>query len=69
MFFEEYYTYLALRHRKVESKPTTLHHKTCPICDSKRVNIYYSNQLDKYICKKCMDRLLGEEGEINNENH
>jgi transposase-like protein len=48
---------------KIKQKPTTLHQKTCPICDSKRVNVYYSNQLDKYICKKCMDKLLDEKGE------
>ena len=51
-----------VRDIKFKSKPTTLHHKTCPICDSKRVNIYYSNQLDKYICKKCVDKLVGEKG-------
>lgn len=47
---------------KLKPKPTVLHQKTCPICDSKRVNIYYSNQLDKYMCKKCMDKSLREKG-------
>lgn len=56
-----YYDFL-LNDIKVKPKPTVLHHKTCPICDSKCVNVYYSNQLDKYICKKCMDNLLAEKG-------
>ena len=47
----------------LKPKPTVLHQKTCPICDSKRVNIYYSNQLDKYICRKCMDKSLTKGGE------
>lgn len=47
---------------KLKPKPTVLHQKTCPICNSRRVNIYYSNQLDKYICKKCMDKSLREKG-------
>lgn len=41
---------------KIKSKPTVLHQKTCPVCDSKRVNVYYSNAFDKYICKKCIDK-------------
>lgn len=56
-----YYDFL-LNDIKVKPKPTVLHHKTCPICDRKLVNVYYSNQLDKYICKKCMDKLLIEKG-------
>ena len=58
MFFNEVYTYFLLRDLKSKSKPkpTVLHQKTCPICDSKRVNVYYSNQLDKYICKKCIEK-------------
>ena len=43
---------------KFKSRPTVLHQKTCPECNRKRVNFYYSNQLVKYICKKCMDNLL-----------
>ena len=62
MFHEEYYDFL-IKDIKPKSKPIVLHQKTCPICDSKRVNIYYSNQLEKYICKKCMDKLLGKKGE------
>lgn len=61
LMFSEYYTFL-MNDIKVKPKPTTLHQKTCPICDRKLVNIYYSNQLDKYICKKCMDKLLEEKG-------
>lgn len=47
---------------KFKSKPTVLHQRTCPICDRKLVNIYYSNQLERYVCKNCMDKLLGEKG-------
>ena len=57
-----YYDFL-LSDIKVKPKPTVLHHKTCPICDRKLVNVYYSNQLEKYICKKCMDNLLAEKGD------
>ena len=56
------YTDFLTRGIKLKSKPTVLHQKTCPICDSKRVNVYYSNALDKYICKKCMDKSLKEKG-------
>lgn len=56
-----YYDFL-LNDIKVNPKPTVLHHKTCPICDRKLVNVYYSNQLEKYICKKCMDKLSAEKG-------
>ena len=45
-----------------KSKPIVLHRRTCPICDKKLVNVYYSNQLEKYICKNCMDKLLGAKG-------
>ena len=58
----DYYTPICGRSFKYKPKPTVLHHKTCPICESKRVNIYYSTQLDKYVCKKCMDKLLREKG-------
>lgn len=47
---------------KLKPKPIVLHQKTCPICDSKRVNIYYSDQLDKYMCKKCIDKSSREKG-------
>jgi transposase-like protein len=56
-----YYDFL-LKGIKIKPKPTVLHQKTCPICGRGRVNIYYSSQLDKYICKKCMDSLLDEKG-------
>lgn len=52
------------QHFKFKSKPTVLHHKTCPICDRKLVNVYYSNQIEKYICKNCMDKLLEEKGGV-----
>jgi transposase-like protein len=59
--FHGYYDVL-LKGIKIKPKPTVLHQKTCPICGRERVNIYYSSQLDKYICKKCMDSLLDEKG-------
>lgn len=62
MFFDGSYTDFLLRELKFRPKPTTLHHKTCPICDRKLVNIYYFNRLDKYVCKECMNKLL-EKGE------
>ena len=61
--FHGYYDFL-LHGIKVKSRPTVLHQKTCPICGNKRVNIYYSNQLDKYICRNCMDKLFGEKGGV-----
>lgn len=59
--FNGYYDFL-MNDIKVKSKPLTLHQKTCPTCNRKLVNVYYTYQLDKYICKKCMDKLLGEKG-------
>ena len=61
--FYGYYDFI-MNDIKFKAKPVTLYQKTCPICDKKRVNIYYSNQLDKYICKECMDKLLKEKGDI-----
>lgn len=59
--FHGYYDFL-LDNIKIKSTPTVLHQKTCPICDRKRVNIYYSNQLNKYICKACLDELVTNKG-------
>ena len=55
---------LIWRDIKSKSKPAVLHQKTCPICGSQRVNVYYSNQLDKYICKKCMDKPTSAKQEV-----
>lgn len=57
-YFNLYKSMHRTRHPKV-SKSTVLHQKTCPVCDSKRVNVYYSNQLETHICKKCTDKLAG----------
>ena len=46
---------------KRSGKPLTLHRKTCPNCDSKLVNLYYSAQAEKYMCKACLDKYLGKE--------
>lgn len=52
-----YYDFCA-RELKVKPRPTVLHQKTCPVCNRKLVNVYYSSQTDTYICKHCMDKLL-----------
>lgn len=60
LWFDGPYTSLyMLERKKLYRKPTVLHHQTCPICDAKRVNLYFSSQLEKYICKRCMDKLIG----------
>ena len=40
------------------SKPTVLHRMTCPCCDKKLVNLYFSASQDRYICKECLDKDL-----------
>lgn len=55
--FSGYYNFL-LNDIKIKPKSTVLHQKTCPICEAKLVNVYYSTQHDKYICKKCIDFLI-----------
>lgn len=56
------YTDFLWRDFKIKPRPTVLHERTCPDCNSKRVNVYYSAQLDKYICKKCRDKLSEQKG-------
>lgn len=48
---------------KRSGKPLTLHRRTCPTCDSKLVNLYYSAQAEKYMCKACLDKGLAERSE------
>ena len=48
---------------KFRPKPTVLHTSTCFDCNRQLVNLYYSAQLDRYICKKCMDKFMNEKGE------
>lgn len=55
------------QYRKHKTRPTVLHHQTCSQCDRKLVNVYYSAQLEGYICKQCMDILLAK-GKDNAEN-
>ena len=43
---------------KLKSKPTVLHRMTCPCCDKKLVNLYFSASQGKYICKECLDKDL-----------
>ena len=54
--------------RRRFTKPTTIHRATCPHCDRKLVNVYYSSQIDKYICRECMSVLLGEKEKEKNMN-
>ena len=53
---------------KLKSKPTVLHRKTCPCCDRKLVNLYFSASQDKYICKECLDKTL-KRGDNNDERY
>ena len=46
-------------------RPTVLHRQTCPICNRKLVNTYYSSQAKKYMCKKCLDEYLQKESDNN----
>lgn len=41
---------------KPKPKPTVLHRMTCPCCDRKLVNLYFSAFQDKYICKECLEK-------------
>lgn len=47
---------------RLKPMPTTLHQRTCTDCGRTLVNIYYSAQLDRYICKKCIDSFMNEKG-------
>ena len=49
-------------------KPTVLHRRTCPNCGKKLVNLYYSAQAERYICKECLDAILTKGGENDNAN-
>ena len=48
---------LARRYRK----PVKIHRATCPSCNKKLVTLYFSAHSEKYICKQCVDRLMGKE--------
>ena len=41
---------------KRSPRPKALHHKTCPDCGRKRVNLYYSAESEKWTCKECLDK-------------
>lgn len=55
--FHGYYDFL-LNDIKIKPKPTVLHQKTCPVCEKNLVNLYYYAQVDKYMCKICMDKMI-----------
>ena len=44
----------------LRSKPTVLHRMTCPCCDRKLVNLYFSASQGRYICNECLDKVLNE---------
>ena len=49
--------YRTLRIKRT-AKPNILHRQTCPNCKKTLVNLYYSNELNKHVCKQCMDVIL-----------
>lgn len=59
----EYLDMYMIEPRKRYTRPNKIHRSTCPVCESKLVTLYYSKQLDKYVCRKCTDMLLGENKE------
>ena len=64
MFYTEtpYLDMYRTTHLKFKPKPIVLHQRTCPDCGRTLVNVYYSAQLDRYICKKCIDKFMSEKG-------
>jgi hypothetical protein len=57
--FHGYYDFLLNDIKiKPKSRPIVLHQKTCPVCEKKLVNLYYSAQVDMYMCKSCMDKMI-----------
>ncbi len=64
MFYFEtpYLDMYRTKYFKSKPKPIVLHQRTCPICGRKLVNVYYLEKYDGYVCKKCMDKPLGEKG-------
>jgi len=59
-YFDMYTMYMVKSNKSsvTSSKPIVLHQKTCPVCNRQLVNLYYSAQLEMYICKKCIDNLM-----------
>ena len=53
--FDNSYLFMTKSFR-IKGTPTVLHHRTCPCCNSKLVNIYYSARHETYLCKTCLDK-------------
>lgn len=62
VFETPYFDMYRTKHFKVGHKPTVIHRSTCTDCGRTLLNVYYSAQLDRYICKKCIDKLMSEKG-------
>lgn len=64
MFYFEtpYFDMYRAEHFKFKPKPVVIHQATCSDCGRRLVNTYYSGQLDRYICKKCLDKFLSTNG-------
>lgn len=43
--------------QRASSPSKVLHRATCPCCNKKLVNLYFSYLIDGYICKECWDVL------------
>lgn len=51
--------------RKRYKRPLKIHRATCPHCGGKLLTLYWSAQLEKYICRECTGVVLGEREETN----
>lgn len=53
--------------RRMMERKTVLHRQTCQICNRTLVNIYWTEQAQCYMCKKCLDKFLSERSNNNAE--
>lgn len=62
-FEQPYFNLYRTKRFRSSGIPTVLHHRTCPVCESKLVNLYYSVQCERYLCKACLDKVMAERKE------